>query len=135
MKVLWNSGFMKAALLALGLAITTVPAQAAAQVEAQPALPPQAVANDYIIGPGDSLQIFVSRNPELSVTVPVRPDGKVTTPLVENMVAVGKSPSQLARDMEAVLAEFVRSPQVNVIVGQAASTYSQVKVVGQVRNP
>jgi polysaccharide biosynthesis/export protein len=93
------------------------------------------VADDYIIGPGDSLQIFVWRNPELSVTVPVRPDGKISTPLVENMVAVGKSPSRLARDMEVVLAEFVRTPQVNVIVGEAESTFSQVKVVGQVRTP
>ena len=93
------------------------------------------VADDYIIGPGDSLQVFVWRNPELSVTVPVRPDGKISTPLVENMVAIGKSPSQLARDVEAVLAEFVRSPQVNIIVGNAVSTFSQVKVVGQVRTP
>jgi polysaccharide biosynthesis/export protein len=88
------------------------------------------VADDYIIGPGDSLQIFV-----LSVTIPVRPDGKISTPLVENMVAVGKSPSRLARDIEVVLAEFVRTPQVNVIVGEAESTFSQVKVVGQVRTP
>lgn len=98
-------------------------------------MPALHVADDYIIGPGDSLQIFVWRNPELSVTIPVRPDGKISTPLVENMVAVGKSPSKLARDIEVVLAEFVRSPQVNVIVGDAASTYSQVKVVGQVRTP
>jgi polysaccharide biosynthesis/export protein len=96
---------------------------------------PLPVADDYIIGPGDSLQIFVWRNPELSVTVPVRPDGKISTPLVENMVAVGKSPSRLARDMETVLGEFVRTPQVNVIVGNAVSTFSQVKVVGQVRQP
>jgi polysaccharide export outer membrane protein len=94
-----------------------------------------AVAADYVIGPGDTLQVFVWRNPELSVTVPVRPDGKISTPLVENMVAIGKSPSQLARDIEGVLSEFVRSPQVNVIVGNAVSTFSQVKVVGQVRSP
>lgn len=93
------------------------------------------VADDYVIGPGDSLQVFVWRNPELSVTVPVRPDGKISTPLVENMVAIGKSPSQLARDIETVLSEFVRAPQVNVIVGNAVSTFSQVKVVGQVRAP
>lgn len=100
-----------------------------------PPTPATSVADDYIIGPGDSLEIFVWRNPELSVTVPVRPDGKISTPLVENMVAVGKSPSRLARDIEVVLAEFVRTPQVNVIVGQAESTFSQVKVVGQVRTP
>lgn len=102
---------------------------------APPTAPPGANATDYVIGPGDTLQIFVWRNPELSVTVPVRPDGKISTPLVENMVAIGKSPSQLARDMETVLAEFVRSPQVNVIVSQAVSSFSSVKVVGQVRQP
>lgn len=90
---------------------------------------------DYVIGPGDILQVFVWRNPELSSTVPVRPDGKISTPLNEDMMATGKSPSHLARDIEKVLSEFVRSPQVNVIVNTAVSTYSQVKVVGQVKNP
>lgn len=93
------------------------------------------VADDYIIGPGDTLQVFVWRNAELSATVPVRPDGKVSTPLVEDMVAVGKTPSALARAMEKVLAEYVRSPQVNIIVTQSVSTYSQVKVIGQVVRP
>ena len=94
-----------------------------------------AVSNDYIIGPGDTLQVFVWRNPELSVTVPVRPDGKISTPLVENMVAVGKTAPQLARDMEGVLSEYVRSPKVNIIVTTAASAFSLVKVVGQVAHP
>jgi polysaccharide export outer membrane protein len=94
-----------------------------------------AVGADYIIGPGDTLQIFVWRNPELTIQVPVRPDGKISTPLVEDMVAVGKTPSQLARDIEAVLAEYVRSPQVNVIVTQPTSTFSQVMVIGQVVRP
>jgi polysaccharide export outer membrane protein len=93
------------------------------------------VGADYIIGPGDVLKVFVWRQPELSVDVPVRPDGKVSTPLVEDMVAVGKTPSELARAMEKVLAEYVRSPQVNVIVSQPVSTFSQVKVIGQVGNP
>jgi polysaccharide export outer membrane protein len=108
--------------------------QSADATQAAPSSDSPVVA-DYIIGPGDTLQVFVWRNPELSVTVPVRPDGKISTPLVENMVAIGKSPSQLARDIEQVLSEFVRSPQVNVIVGNAVSTFSQVKVVGQVRSP
>jgi len=69
----------------------------------------KAVGNDYIIGPGDVLEVFVWRNPELSVTIPVRPDGKISTPLVENMVAIGKTPLQLGHDMEGVLAEYVRS--------------------------
>jgi polysaccharide biosynthesis/export protein len=93
------------------------------------------VAPNYVIGPGDTLQIFVWRNPELTVSVPVRPDGKISSPLVEDMVAVGKSPSTLARDIEAKLGEFVRSPQVNVIVTTPAGVLSQVKAVGQIRLP
>ena len=93
------------------------------------------VAPDYIIGPGDTLQVFVWRNPELTATVPVRPDGKISTPLVEDMVAVGKTAPQLARDMEGVLGEYVRSPKVNIIVTVAASAFSLVKVVGQVAHP
>ncbi len=116
--------------LLLSLALPVVQA---AEPVATPVVPP--VTADYIIGPGDSLQIFVWRNPELSVTVAVRPDGKISTPLVENMVAVGKSPSKLARDIEVVLAEFVRGPQVNVILGPSPSTYSQVKIVGEVKTP
>jgi polysaccharide export outer membrane protein len=111
-------------------------AAAPATVPAMPATPPaQTVDANYLVGPGDSLQIFVWRNPELSTTVPVRPDGKISTPLVEDMVAVGKTPSQLARDIEKVLAEFIRSPQVNVIVSVPVSAFSQVKVIGQVTNP
>jgi len=111
-----------------------------AQAPATPAAPAASAATpavdpDYLIGPGDTLQVFVWRNPELSVTVPVRPDGKISTPLVEDMAASGKTPSQLARDMEGVLAEFVRSPQVNVIVTQALSSFSAVKVVGQLQRP
>jgi polysaccharide biosynthesis/export protein len=92
-------------------------------------------ATKYIIGPGDTLQVFVWRSPELTTTVPVRPDGKISTPLVEDIVAVGKTPSQLARDVEKVLSVYVRSPQVNIIVTQPASAYSQVKVIGQVVKP
>lgn len=104
-----------------------------------PASPPplqtQKVPDDYQIGPGDTLQVYVFRNPELTVTEPVRPDGKISTPLVEDMVAVGKTPSQLARDIEKALSEYVKSPQVNVIVTQPQSAFSQVKIVGQVVRP
>lgn len=92
-------------------------------------------ANTYIIGPGDELQVFVWRNPELSTTIPVRPDGRISTPLVEDMIAVGKTPSQLARDVETVLAEYIRSPQVNIIVTQPISIFSQIKVIGEVGKP
>lgn len=100
--------------------------------EAMPGSDSQA---SYIIGPGDVLQVFVWRNPELTAVVPVRPDGKISTPLVEDMVAIGKTPSQLARDIEGVLATYVRSPQVNVIVTTPVSTFSQVRVIGQVAKP
>ena len=102
---------------------------------APPVAAPAPVAAAYIIGPGDSLEVFVWRNPELSSKVPVRPDGKISTPLVEDMVAVGKTPTELARDVEKVLGEYVKSPQVNVIVTQPVSAFSQVKVIGQVVKP
>jgi len=92
-------------------------------------------ASTYIIGPGDTLEVFVWQNPDLSQTVPVRPDGKISTPLVENMVAVGKTPSQLARDMEKVLGVYVRSPKVNIIVTKALGELTEVKVVGEVTHP
>ncbi len=113
---------------ALLLACAWVMAAAGAMAQAP-------AGNQYIIGPGDMINIFVWRNPELSVNVPVRPDGKISTPLVEDMVAVGKAPTQLARDIEKVLAEYVRTPQVNVIVSNAISTFSQIKVIGQVKSP
>jgi polysaccharide export outer membrane protein len=100
-----------------------------------PVAPSHPVSADYLIGPGDSLQVFVWRNPDLTVTVPVRPDGKISTPLVEDMVAVGKTPSNLARDIEKALSVYVKSPQVNVIVTVPASVFSQVKVIGQVLHP
>jgi polysaccharide export outer membrane protein len=112
------------------------PPAAAAPSDTLPSPPAyKAQSSDYVIGPGDTLQVFVWRNPELSVTIPVRPDGKISTPLVEDMVAVGKTPPQLARDMERVLSEYVRSPKVNIIVATAASAFSLVKVVGQVTHP
>jgi polysaccharide biosynthesis/export protein len=93
------------------------------------------VPADYRVGPGDTLKVYVFQNEELSAVIPVRPDGKISTPLVEDMVAVGKTPSQLARDIEKSLSEYVKSPKVNVVVMVAASVFSQVKVIGQVKTP
>ena len=128
--------------LLIGLALSPMLVACASAPTPAPAPSPTPTAADnkgtdsnYIIGPGDSLEVFVWRNPELSVTVPVRPDGKISTPLVEDMVAVGKTPPQLARDMEKVLSEYVREPKVNIIVTTAASAFSLVKVVGQVQHP
>jgi polysaccharide export outer membrane protein len=116
------------------VALLSLPAVAA---ELPPVTPASdaGVPADYRIGPGDTLKVYVFQNEELSATVPVRPDGKISTPLVEDMVAVGKSPSQLARDIEKSLAEYVKAPKVNVVVMVAASVFSQVKVIGQVKTP
>jgi polysaccharide export outer membrane protein len=90
----------------------------------------------YIIGPGDSIEMFVWGNPEVSRTVPVRPDGKITAPLVEELPASGKTPFQLARDIERELAKYIRNPLVTVIVGGFVGPYSeQVRVVGQAAKP
>jgi polysaccharide biosynthesis/export protein len=91
---------------------------------------------EYLIGPGDSLQVFVWGQPDLSVTVPVRPDGRVSTPLIEDIEAVGKTPTQLGREMEQVLSEYIRTPEVNVIVQEFVGTFgSQIRVLGQVTRP
>src|SRR5579862_1753509 len=125
--------FTPAHALFAALALAAVSASAADAPVAAPAA--ATVGADYRIGPGDSLQIYVWQNPDLSVTVPVRQDGKVSTPLVEDMLAAGKTASDLARDIEKVLAEYVRSPKVNVFVLNAVSALSQVKVTGQVKTP
>lgn len=91
---------------------------------------------DYLIGPGDTLQVFVWRQPELSVTVPVRPDGRISTPLIEDLVAVGKTPTELSREMEQALSEYIRSPEVNVIVQGFVGTFGdQIRVIGQASQP
>lgn len=103
-----------------------------------PAAPTNAITNDYnyIIGPGDSLNITVWRNPELSMSVPVRPDGKLTTPLVDELVVQGKTSVQVAREIEGVLAKFVRDPVVTVIVTGFVGPYSeQIRVVGEAAKP
>jgi polysaccharide export outer membrane protein len=93
-------------------------------------------SSEYLIGPGDTLEVFVWREPELSVSIPVRPDGKISTPLVEDLVAVGKTPTQLAREIETVLGEYIRAPQVNVIVQDFVGTFGeQIRVLGQAAEP
>jgi len=123
---------LHALIAALAISASAAPAANAPAMAPATAVP---VSSDYLIGPGDKLQIYVWQNPDLTVTVPVRQDGKVSTPLVEDMQAAGKTASALARDVETVLAEYVRSPKVNVFVLEAVSALSQVKVTGQVKTP
>jgi polysaccharide export outer membrane protein len=103
-----------------------------------PAAPASAASADYnyIVGPGDSLNIIVWRNPELSMMVPVRPDGKLSTPLVDELVAQGKTSVQIARDVEQAISKFVRDPIVTVIVTSFVGPYSeQIRVVGEAAKP
>ena len=99
-----------------------------------PPAPATAASADYnwIIGPGDNVNIVVWRNPELSMSVPVRPDGKIATPLVEDLPALGKDATTLARDIEKALAKYIRDPVVTVIVTSFVGPYSeQIRVVGE----
>jgi len=101
-----------------------------------PAALPASQDYTYVIGPGDGLHVMVWRNPELSMAVSVRPDGKVSAPLVDELVAQGKTPEQLARDVEKVLGKYVRDPVVTVMVTGFVGPYSeQIRVVGEAAKP
>ncbi len=114
-------------LLLLGGCASTVPPTQAALAPVNP---------DYLIGPGDSVNIIVWRNPEVSMAVPVRPDGKITTPLVEDLPAAGKTSTQLARDIEQALAKFIQQPVVTVIVTNFVGNFNeQIRVIGQAARP
>ena len=102
--------------------------------------PTSYVSNDsyeYMIGPGDTLDIFVWRNPDVSSkSVPVRPDGRISAPLVDSLMANGKTPSELAKDIETILAEYIRDPLVTVTVMQVKGGVDQlVRVIGEVKKP
>jgi len=101
-----------------------------------PEAEPETETLPYLIGAGDTLNIVVWRNPELSLTIPVRPDGTITTPLVEDLAATGKTATQLARDIERALARYIQSPVVTVIVTGFVGPYSQqVRVIGEAAKP
>ena len=101
-----------------------------------PAAAPAPVAEHYIIGPGDTLQIYVRDNPGLSTVVPVRPDGRISIPLVQSIMAAGQTPDQLAIALKKALHKYVREPVVTVIVKSFVGAYSQqVRVVGQAVTP
>ncbi|MDU0356383.1 polysaccharide export protein [Paraglaciecola aquimarina] len=90
----------------------------------------------YLIGPGDNLSIFVWRNPDLSGSFIVRPDGMVTTSLVEDLVVSGKTPTNLAREIEEELGKYINSPRVTVSVNNFLGPLSeQVRVIGEATTP
>ena len=95
---------------------------------------PQLASAEYVIGSGDTLGIVIWRNEELSTTVPVRPDGRISTPLVDDLQAAGKTPSQLASDIEALMSEYLRTPEVSVIVREQGAA-NQIQVIGEVNRP
>jgi polysaccharide export outer membrane protein len=108
-----------------------------------PQLPPASFVSmqegpgeEYVIGPLDELTVFVWRNPELGASVQVRPDGRITTPLITDMPAVGKTPSMLAEDLKLQLSQYIQDPLVSVIVNKFAGTFSQqVRVIGATTKP
>ena len=103
-----------------------------------PPAPAKAPQHDYVyrIGPGDSLDISVWRNPDLSTKVPVRPDGKITTPLIEDLTVIGKTPVELAREIEDRLRKYIREPNVTVLVTQiVGDPLSVIRVIGQAQKP
>ena len=103
-----------------------------------PPAPRDAATSDfqYRIGPLDTVNIIVWRNPELSLTVAVRPDGKVTTPLVDDVPAIGKTPTELAKDIETALGKYIRDPVVTVVVTTfVGPTSAQIRVVGEAARP
>jgi polysaccharide export outer membrane protein len=136
-----RSGSVSKSLLTLGLVATTL--SACTTTGTRPALPPASfVANQelpgeqYVIGPLDQLNIFVWRNPELSSKVQVRPDGRITTPLINDMPAVGKTPAMLSDDIKKALGAYIKDPIVSVIVENFSGTYSQqVRIVGATEKP
>ena len=121
-----------------GAAVLTVAAIMGCQSNPYPPAPQSAATPDYLykIGPLDSVNVVVWRNPELTTSVPVRPDGKITAPLIEDLPALGKDPTTLARDIETALSKYIRDPVVTVIVTNFNGPYpEQIRVIGEAAKP
>lgn len=105
--------------------------------QAPPPAVPTGPSPEYVVGPLDTLSVFVWRHPEVSVTsVPVRPDGRISTPLVEDMPAAGKTPARLGEDISKVLSQYIQNPVVTVIVTEFSGPFArQVRVVGEAVRP
>ena len=129
--------------LSLGASLVAISLSGCASGGGGPQLPPaqfvsmtEGPGEEYIIGPLDQLTIFVWRNPELGAKVQVRPDGRITTPLITDMPAVGKTPKMLADDLKIQLGEFIKDPLVSVIVDNFSGTFSQqIRIVGATEKP
>lgn len=133
------SGFFPVRLLGVGL-VALLGLAGCSGLETLPSAPVAGEASgeqsEYRIGSDDQLRIFVWRNPELSNTVPVRPDGKISVPLIEDMRATGKTPTELARDLEKAMARYVQNPIVTVIVSGFVGPFAdRVRVVGEAARP
>ncbi len=126
-----------------GSAVASLALSGCAGAAKAPQLPPasfvamqEGPGEEYVVGPLDELTVFVWRNPELGANVQVRPDGRITTPLIADMPAVGKTPSMLAEDIKLQLSQYIQDPLVSVIVNKFAGTFSQqVRVVGATAKP
>ncbi len=137
MHVVQNAKFM------LGASLTALALSGCAHSVDGPKLPSasfvtsqEGPGEEYIIGPLDSLTIFVWRNPELGAKVQVRPDGRISTPLIADMPAVGKTPTMLSQDIKVQLSEYIRDPLVSVIVDNFSGTFSQqIRIVGATEKP
>ena len=130
-KFLSSRAYALAVVVLAGLTGCAAPGTTSAPVSASSVEPAA-----YLIGPGDMLQISVWHNPELSTNVPVRPDGRISTPLVDDETAAGKTPQQLGRDIETRLKKFVADPNVTVIVSNFVGAYSeQIRIVGEAVTP
>ncbi|MFC5568934.1 XrtA/PEP-CTERM system exopolysaccharide export protein [Lysobacter yangpyeongensis] len=124
------------ALRAFGLSLLLAGCASTAGITAG-APPAPAPADEYQIGADDIVQVSVWRNPELSITAPVRPDGKISVPLVGDVVAGGRTPDAVAKDVQDKLATYIKEPQVTVILTELRSHeyLSRVRVTGAVRTP
>ena len=137
MSVLAVAGKRARGLVAAG-SIAAVALLGACTTPSYPPAPRLAATPDYnyVIGPLDNVNIIVWRNPELSMSVPVRPDGKITFPLVEDLPALGKDPTTLARDVEKALGKYIRDPIVTIIVTNFVGPYDQtIRVIGEASKP
>ena len=121
----------------VGVVLTVASGCASGPQDALPQASYQSSESDYVIAPGDTLSVFVWANPDLSVDeAPVRPDGKITTPLAEDVKASGKTSTELAREIEEKLARFIKYPQVSVTVTEFVGRYSeQIRVIGEATEP